>query len=114
MNLRQYYGAKLHARQDYGFNRQEHSPERIPTALFSSELFATLGVTATRGRLFTPADLVPGQDCVVILSDRFWHRRFDGNLAVLGKHATIDGSSYTVVGILLPDFRASVSNRSVL
>jgi hypothetical protein len=48
-----YHGAKLHARQDYGFNRQEHSPERIPTALVSSELFATLGVTATRGRLFT-------------------------------------------------------------
>ena len=90
--------------------------EGIPTALVSSELFATLGVTAARGRLFTPAGLVPGQDCVVILSDSFWQRRFDGNPGVLGKHATIDGSSYCRQSRVVPvmDQNRRIDLRSVL
>ncbi len=80
-------------------------PERVPTALISASLFATLGVAPARGRAFTPADLVPGQDRVVILSDAFWRRRFGGSTAVLGQTAIIDGYRNTIVGVLPPDFR---------
>jgi putative ABC transport system permease protein len=80
-------------------------PERVPTALISASFFATLGVTPVRGRAFTPADLVPGKDRVVILSDALWRRRFGGNPAALGQSAIIDGYRNTIVGVLPPDFR---------
>lgn len=80
-------------------------PERAPTALISARFFATLGVTPALGRAFTAADLVPGNDRVVILSDAMWRRRFGGNAAVLGQSAIIDGYRNTIVGVLPPDFR---------
>ncbi len=42
----------------------------------------------------------------VVISDRLWQNRFAGSPAALGKAITLNGVSYTIVGVLKPGFRA--------
>src|SRR5271155_5161970 len=80
-------------------------PEVVSVTEISRDVFATLGVSPARGRAFTADEEVPGKDHVVILSDALWKARFDGDTSVLGKTITLDGSTYTVVGIMPEGFQ---------
>ena len=79
-------------------------PERIPSAGASAELFSVLNVHPALGRDFRAEETRPGGNNVVILGDALWRRRFQGDPAVLGTPITIDGESYTIVGVLPADF----------
>jgi len=80
-------------------------PERVETALISPGVFDLLGVKAAQGRAFLPDESQPGHNRVAVLSHGLWQRRFGGDSSVLGKSITVDGNSYTIVGIAPPDFR---------
>src|SRR5207302_8760673 len=54
---------------------------------------------------FLPDEDQQGAGGVVMLSFGFWKRRFGGNPGVLGRALTLNGRSYTVVGVLPSDFR---------
>ena len=68
----------------------------------SPEFFETLGVTPALGRTFTSADEMPGQQQVVVLSDRFWRERLGRRSDVVGMTIRLSGASYTVVGVMPP------------
>jgi predicted permease len=83
--------------------------ERQPVAgIFASgAYFATLGVTAVRGRTFTPADDRPGggpNGAVAIISYGLWQRRFGGADGVIGAPLVVDGATVTIVGVTVPEF----------
>jgi putative ABC transport system permease protein len=78
--------------------------ERVAGAWVSANLFPALGVRPFIGRGFRAEEETPGGDLVVLLSHRLWQRRFAGDSAIVGKRITIDGRSYTVVGIMPPGF----------
>ncbi len=80
-------------------------PERLDAALVSTDMFATLGVAPALGRAFTPEEDTDGGPPVVILSDRLWRRRFNGDPQVIGRAITLGGLSRTVVGIMPPGYR---------
>ncbi|HEY6392312.1 MAG TPA: ABC transporter permease, partial [Bryobacteraceae bacterium] len=80
-------------------------PERVETALISASAFELLGVKAARGRTFFPEESQPGHNRVAVLSHGLWQRRFGGDPNVLGKSVTVDGNSYTIVGVAPADFR---------
>ena len=75
------------------------TPEHITARQISSDFFGTLGVQLTLGRDFSPLEDAHGGAPSVILSDRLWKDRFGGATGALGKSVTLDGSSYTVVGV---------------
>ena len=77
--------------------------ERIITAQVSADLFAALRVQAGSGRLFTNDEDKPGAEPVVVLSYGLWQRRFGGQLGILNQPITLNGKSYTVIGIMPPD-----------
>src|ERR1700687_6165713 len=79
-------------------------PERVETALISPGAFELLGVKAARGRMIFPDEAKPGQDRVAVLSHGLWQRRFGGDPNVLGNGVTVDGKSYTIVGVAPADF----------
>ena len=81
------------------------TPEHLSGQLVTWEFFSTLGVRPALGREFTSAEDVYGGAHVAIISDRLWRTRFGGGVQVLGKSMTLDGVSYTVVGVLPPRFR---------
>ena len=71
----------------------------------SSGLFATLGIKPALGHEFLPLEDHPNEALTVVISDRLWRDRFASNPAALGKTISLDGASYTIIGILPPHFR---------
>jgi len=67
-------------------------------------IFDVFGVQPSLGRSFRPAEGVAGAGNVLVLEHDYWQRRFLGERDVLGRTVTLDGDSYTVVGVMPPDF----------
>ena len=81
------------------------NPEQIQYALGSANIFSLLGVTPAEGRTFSAEEDKPGAPKVVMLSYGLWQRRFGGDPTVVSKPLTLDGASYTVVGVLPASFK---------
>ncbi|MBO0860570.1 MAG: ABC transporter permease [Chloracidobacterium sp.] len=84
--------------------RSSGETERLDVALVSADLFSTLGVHPTLGRVFTPDEDKPGAGPVVILSYRLWRRCFGADRQVIGRPITLDDKVYTVIAIMPPGF----------
>jgi predicted permease len=74
--------------------------ERIVTGQVSADMFAALRANPLMGRLFTNNEDQPGGTPVVILSYPLWQRRFGGQSNILNQPITLNGKSYTVIGIM--------------
>jgi putative ABC transport system permease protein len=79
-------------------------PERLQGLRISGNAFSLLGADAVAGRALLPKDDTPGNDHVVVLSYGLWQRRFGGDRSLVGQNLTLNGESYTVVGILPRSF----------
>ncbi|HEX8894605.1 MAG TPA: ABC transporter permease [Terriglobales bacterium] len=75
-------------------------PQRLAIREVTAGLFPTLGVEPILGRELTPNDDKPGAEPVVLLSDSLWARAFGSDPSVLGRRLTLDGQSFTVIGVL--------------
>jgi putative ABC transport system permease protein len=78
--------------------------ERLNGLRVSANLFETLGVKATVGRALEPEDDRPGAPPVVVMTYGLWQRRFGGDRGLVGQPLELNGTSYTLVGILPPRF----------
>ena len=80
-------------------------PERLDGTRVSASLFQLLGVDPQIGRVFTAAEDQPGSERVVLLSYGVWQRRFAGDPGIVGKAISLNGASYTVVGVMPARFQ---------
>src|ERR1700733_1553083 len=81
------------------------APDQVFLTRVSHDLFPMLGVPARIGR--TPVD---SDENVVVLSDSFWRRHFQGDAGVLGRGVEISSQVYTIVGIMPPEFEFTTAN----
>ena len=80
----------------------------VQGVLVSGNYFQVLGVTPAVGRLFTPDDnKTAGAHPVAIVSYDFWQNRFSGSAKILGKHITLNGSPFTIVGVARQGFNGT-------
>jgi putative ABC transport system permease protein len=79
-------------------------PEEVPQQIVNATLFPMLGANAAVGRVFTAQEDQPQANRVVIISDRFWKRRFAGDTGVINRAIRLDGDLFTVVGVMPPGF----------
>ena len=79
-------------------------PELIPGAQVSANFFDMLGVHPRLGRTFLEPEDRYGQHQVVILAESLWRRRFAGDPSIVGRKINLGGATYTIVGVLPPDF----------
>ena len=79
--------------------------ERIVTAQMSADLFAALRANPALGRLYTNDEDKPESTPVVVLSYALWQRRFGGQAEILNQQLTLNGKSYTVIGIMPQGFQ---------
>lgn len=80
-------------------------PERIFSPSATANFFSLLGVEPVIGRTFQPGEDKPGSPRVAVLTHGMWQRRFGGDAGILGQSLTINGESYTVVGVLPASFQ---------
>ncbi len=74
--------------------------ERVRGYMISADFSSTLGVQPLWSRAFRPDDDQPGAPPVVILGGGFWKRKFGSSLEIVGKALVLNGTSYTVVGVI--------------
>jgi len=77
-------------------------PERIRGAYVSANLFPMLEAQPAVGRVFNAGEQ---QDRLVVLSDGFWQRRFEGDRSIINQSITLDNQSYTVIGVMPASFQ---------
>src|SRR6185503_14326981 len=75
-------------------------PERLDGQLVSANVFSILGVAPALGRTFLPNEDQMGQEHVVVLSDALWQRRFNRDPSILNQNITLNGESFTVIGVM--------------
>ena len=78
--------------------------ERIQGCRITANFFDMLGVPPLLGRTFLAGEDQSGRERVVVLSHAFWQRRFGGDRALIDQPITLNGASYTVIGVMPPDF----------
>ena len=59
-------------------------PEQVPGMRISASVFPMLRVAPQLGRVFTPAEDLPGND-VVVISDSLWRRRYSSRRDIIGQ-----------------------------
>jgi len=79
--------------------------ERIDLAMTSANFFQVFGVKPQLGRFFVPDEEKAGHNPVTVLSNGLWQHRFGGDQSVVGKNISLDGQTYTVVGVAPAGFQ---------
>jgi predicted permease len=79
-------------------------PEQVKGLHASQEYFGVFGVSPAYGRIFTPAEDLPGGPKVVVISHGLWQSRFASDPEIIGRPVRMGGEPYTVVGILPANF----------
>ena len=75
-------------------------PEHLSTGVVSAQFFHVLGVLPVFGHDFDAKQEQPGQDGVVLVSNKFWVSHFASSHEILGNTLHLDGRAYTIVGVL--------------
>ena len=75
-------------------------PEQLMGTRVSSGYFEVVGVNPSVGRPFLPEEYEPGKGHVVILGHAFWQHRYGADPNIINKAITLDGSNYTVTGVM--------------
>jgi putative ABC transport system permease protein len=77
-------------------------PERVSTGVVSGNYFDVMGLEAIAGRVLAERD--DGKDAapVVVLSSKFWIKKFGGDPAVIGRRININSIVATIVGVVQP------------
>jgi putative ABC transport system permease protein len=79
-------------------------PEQVQVMMVTPNFFEVLRRQPALGRGFRPEEGAAGTGDVVILQDDFWRSRFQGERDVLGRTLELDGTTYTIVGVMPGDF----------
>jgi predicted permease len=78
--------------------------ERLVGAYVSEDFFRVLLDAPLLGRTLLAEDFAAAGPGAVVLSHRLWQRRFGGDRSALGRALVLGGRSYTVVGVMAPDY----------
>ena len=86
-------------------------PARLRGIVTTADLFSVLGVKPLLGRTFLPDDDKPSATGrAVVLSEQLFRQRFNGDAGVLNQSITLDGISYTVIGVMPASFEFPIQN----
>lgn len=83
---------------------ESFTPQRVPGALCSANLFETLGVRPIVGRSFREQEDRPGAPRVAIISYGLWKQRFAGSPDVIHQQIRLDENNYNIIGVMPPGF----------
>jgi predicted permease len=69
--------------------------------LVSGTFFSVLGAQPLLGRVFSADDTATeGRNAVAVISHRYWQESLSADPSVIGRSITINGTSFTVIGVM--------------
>lgn len=93
----------IYRHEDYNLTGTAR-PLRVNGLMVSAGFLTTLGVHPALGRDLNASDDRLGAAPVALLSDGFWHSRFGGDAGIIGRTVELNGTGYTIAGILPAGF----------
>ena len=83
-------------------------PERAWAEMVSGNYFSMLGIEPVRGRTFAPEEgWVPGKDPLMVLSYKYWQKRFGGDPAIIGQTVQVNQHPFTIIGVAPENYRGA-------
>jgi predicted permease len=82
--------------------------EHIRGEMVSADFFSTLGVKPEIGRWFSSEEDRIGGAPVALISAGLWKRRFGSVTDIVGKRIELNGTGYTIVGVIPAGFHLSM------
>ena len=97
---------KIAAYQGNGYSYTSgDTPEHWTGPLVAEGFFEVLKAQPALGRTFSSDEFQPGKDHVAVISDSLWRSTFGADRSVLGRNVSLDGQTYTVIGVMGPQFQ---------
>jgi putative ABC transport system permease protein len=88
-----------------GADEHGQPPERVDCENYTPSMFQALGVKPVLGRVLAEDENpIDNPVSVLLISSRFWKRRFNGDPGVIGKTIRADGVVKTIIGVMPPNF----------
>lgn len=78
-------------------------PEQVTGLRVTTNFGDFFGIVPVVGRTFLPEE-ENARHNLVVLSHRYWERRYQANAGVCGKSMTLNGENYSVIGVLPASF----------
>jgi predicted permease len=79
-------------------------PMEVDVLTATPGIFSVLDVQPTLGRAFTEDEAQPGHEHVAVLMHDLWKTEFGGDGGIVGRTITLNGSPYTVIGVMGESF----------
>ncbi len=99
--------SQLAAVRGVGFNLSGVTqPENISGAAVSPNFLSMMGVRPFLGRDFDSSEEKAGTPPVILLSYSLWQSHFGADPNIAGRTIKLDDRSFTIVGVLPPDYRS--------
>jgi putative ABC transport system permease protein len=76
------------------------APEQLKSGQVSADFFRLFGGTPILGRTFSAEDDRVSSGHLVLLSSKFWARRFNSDPQIVGRTISLSGDPHTVIGVL--------------
>ncbi|HUR19414.1 MAG TPA: ABC transporter permease, partial [Vicinamibacterales bacterium] len=80
------------------------NPEALRMGTVGPDFFKVVRTQPALGRTFVAEEYAAERSRVVVLSDAFWQSHLGGSKDAIGRVLSFDGQSYTVVGVMPPQF----------
>jgi len=77
-------------------------PEQLRATQVSANFFSLFGIPLVAGRTFSAEEDSPGGPPVAVISNGLWKGRFGSDPNIVGKTLNLDGTAYTVIGVMAP------------
>jgi predicted permease len=86
----------------------EGRPDRAWAEMVSGNYFSMLGLEAARGRTFASDEgWIPGKDPLMVLSYKYWQKRFGGSPAIIGQTVQVNNHAFTIIGVAPESWRGA-------
>jgi predicted permease len=78
--------------------------QRASGHLVSGNYFTVLGANAMHGRVLTNEDDASAAPPAAVISHNYWQQKLSGDPQIVGKNILLNGTAFTIVGVMPPQF----------
>jgi putative ABC transport system permease protein len=81
------------------------TPEHWSGVMVTEGFFEVLKAQPALGRTFSSDEFQAGKNHVAVISDALWRSTFGADRSVAGRNVSLNGQTYTVIGVMGPQFQ---------